>query len=654
VQLGLSLPIIKLHKNKYKVINNLTEQITGPPPSGVVTGPPPSGVVTGPPPSGVVTGPPADGVVTGPPSPSPSSPKKTTTGKQCTSYTVCTTGTLKKCCKDEGASRTNPNKEGVIYKLQKVIGTTQDGYFGIRTENALFKQLGKKEISVEEAKKEIELASSFINVTTVAKTADEQKKILQDYINDGNIEDGILIGITGNTVPYKALDGVSNYMWAYAKKYNAKRDSSGKLLSVGAVKPMKTKNEITYEDNTLVVIFFYDLLWGYLEKGNKLEYSNKGLSWKPGNSSFKFSLDEQVVDFSKIIGGGGSSSDMFGSLSQGSGSENEIKKSEYGTSDNKSGSGGSSSDDDEEDATKQKFNSLTFCESMSNRQDKLRCMFGFINDDGETFSPKVKIETMNVDPTLGIAGEGSIQFAISQYDARSNYFDDYNELLELEGLTGDLLKYPDDYPMTNYAGQTIDLENSSGLIPLEGDAATQYSEFTFGKFLGTNSTLKLFLMQSGRQAVRNIPAACADKPERVRENFKIYLTSAFLGTRQTKNVYENLYYLNRCIATNVINDDNFTPFTREDFPNVSSDKLPFNMIRKELKLADIKRLLRGGTINGIQLKAQFSDENFATENAVYESLNTKVKRHITEAIKTKEKVKIKNRIITEILLEMKR
>jgi hypothetical protein len=107
------------------------------------------------------------------------------------------------------------------------------------------------------------------------------------------------------------------------------------------------------------------------------------------------------------------------------------------------------------------------------------------------------------------------------------------------------------------------------------------------------------------------------------------------------------------LATNVVNDKNFIPFTREDFTNVTDEKLPFNLLRKELKLSDIKRLIRGQVVGGIQLKTQFVDEYFATDKAVYESLNTNVKRHITEAIKTKEKVKIKNRIITEILLEMK-
>jgi peptidoglycan hydrolase-like protein with peptidoglycan-binding domain len=573
---------------------------------------------------------------------------KTTVGTQCASYSVCSTGTLKKCCKDSGASRTNPDTNGIIYKLQGVIGAGQDGYFGPKTEKALKDLRKTTTITVDDANKLISANNLVISATT--KTPEEQKTFFDGLIKDKYIRDGNLLQI--NTPQITALDGRTIYSYAYVKKFEAVRDKNGNLISVGNVLVAPKSTEVIYSDDTLIVFFFYDYFWAFLDKEG-IDDTNKNLRWNKGKAQITFGdLSEQKVDFSSILGKSSGESNTIDGLNIGGGSSSVIQKSEYGTSDDKSKTDEKTTDD--ETATKKKFDSVDFCKSAANRQDQLRCMFGFINDEGVTFSPKVKIETMNVDNSRGIAGEGSLQYIIDEYAARSNYFDDYNELMELEGLSDSKLKYPDDYTKQDYAGQIIDDENYSGLVPLEGEAANQFSEFTFGKFLATNSTLKVYLMQSGRQAVENIPAACADKPEVVRERLKRYLASAFLGTRKSKTDYENLTYLNRCLATNVVNDKNFIPFTREDFTNVTDEKLPFNLLRKELKLSDIKRLIRGQVVGGIQLKTQFVDEYFATDKAVYESLNTNVKRHITEAIKTKEKVKIKNRIITEILLEMKR
>jgi hypothetical protein len=580
---------------------------------------------------------------------------KTTVGTQCVSYSVCSTGTLKKCCKDSGASRTNPDTNGIIYKLQGLIGTTQDGYFGKNTENALkLARNGEKTITVDKVNELLSGGTYNSTVTVTSITPEQQEQLFKKYIDGGYIKDGILLSLNNNDLI--GLDGKTTYKWAYVKKFNAERDKNGKLISVTTPMPLTSKDDVVYSDNSLIVLFFYDMYWAYMESDGHINMSNKNFRWQLGNPKITFT--EQVVDFASLIGSSSSNNSLnFGSSSSSSGSggsssSSEIKKSEYGLS-SKTTDDKDEDESEDEKATTKKFDSVDFCKSASNRKDQLRCMFGFINDEGVTFSPKVKVETMNVDASRGVAGEGSLQYIIDEYTARSNYFDDYNELMELEGMGDSKLKYPDDYQKQDYAGQVIDDVNYSGLVPLEGEAANQFSEFTFGKFLATNSTLKVFLMQSGRQAVENIPAACADKPEVVRERLKRYLASAFLGTRKTRTDYENLTYLNRCIATNVVNDDNFTPFTKEDFTNVAEDKLPFNMLRKELKLSDIKRLIRGQVVGGIQLKAQFVDEYFATEKAVYESLNTKIKKRISEAIKSKEKVKIKNRIITEILLEMK-
>jgi hypothetical protein len=393
--------------------------------------------------------------------------------------------------------------------------------------------------------------------------------------------------------------------------------------------------------------------------------ANYKLTWSPGasklftleNKRYRKTILEQTIDFSGLLGTTSGSvgtstagvTNLSGGLSLSTqGSQSTVQTSTYGT-DKKT----DDSNTETGQESKKTVDSIQMCSSLTNRQDQLRCQFGFIDEQGKTFSPSVKIKTMNQDPSRGIAGEGSVQYIIDNYNGRSYYFDDYNEMMDMEGLGEYKLKYPSDYPQSEYAGKVIDSSNFSGLIPLEGAAAQQYKQYSFGKLLATNSTLTLLFMQSGRQAVENLPAACTDKPEVVRERLKTYLASAFLGTRKYKTDYENLTYLNRCFATNKLNENNFTPFTRTDFPDVNDDRLPFGMLRKELKLIDVIRLIRGDEVNGIRLHAQFQDRDFATADAVYESTKNIIKKRITEAVKTKNKVKIKNTIITEILLEMK-
>jgi peptidoglycan hydrolase-like protein with peptidoglycan-binding domain len=174
---------------------------------------------------------------------------KTTTGTQCTSYSVCSSGTLKKCCKDSGASRTNPDTNGIIYKLQGVIGATQDGYFGIRTENAL-KQLRKTTtITVDDANKLISANNLVISATT--KTPEEQKTFFDGLIKDKYIRDGNLLQI--NTPQITALDGRTIYGYAYVKKFEAVRDKNGNLISVGNVLVAPKSTEVIYSDETLIV-----------------------------------------------------------------------------------------------------------------------------------------------------------------------------------------------------------------------------------------------------------------------------------------------------------------------------------------------------------------------------------------------------------------
>jgi hypothetical protein len=75
-------------------------------------------------------------------------PKTTTPKTTTTTYSVCSSGTLSKGCKDSGSTKGSPNVNGDIYKLQGCLKVVQDGYFGSKTEAALLDKTQKKGILV--------------------------------------------------------------------------------------------------------------------------------------------------------------------------------------------------------------------------------------------------------------------------------------------------------------------------------------------------------------------------------------------------------------------------------------------------------------------------------------------------------------------------
>ena len=287
-------------------------------------------------------------------------------------------------------------------------------------------------------------------------------------------------------------------------------------------------------------------------------------------------------------------------------------------------------------------------------------MFGFVNPDGTTYNPAVKVKKMEKDPTRGEYGKGSIQHAIDNSGARSYYFDEYNELMKLEGLTDFMLKFPENFPEESYAGQVIDAENASGLMPLEDQPSMgQLTKETFGNYLGTTSKMEIVINKGQSSTINNSQVACTLDLDSARTKLIQYLESALKGDRKSTSNKNILKELCACFK------DKKDGFSLSDIEKIGGDEfrvnnelLPLNKIfNRKLSWREIKKLIQGESISGIELKPQFVDRDFGTGNCVStmtESLRGNVKKTITEAIKNKKKKVIKESVVSKILNEIKR
>ena len=288
------------------------------------------------------------------------------------------------------------------------------------------------------------------------------------------------------------------------------------------------------------------------------------------------------------------------------------------------------------------------------RKEELRKLFGFVDEDGNTMTPKSRIKTMNQIPEKGVKGSGSLQYAIDNYDARSEWFEDYNELMDAEGLSEFKLKFPPNFEVSEYAGQVIDKENYSELTPIKSDANPQFKKFTFAKFLGTKSELPIFQIQSGTGEFGVEKTKCTGNP---REKLINYLTAAFSAPRNFRGSNE-LDYFERCLATKKLQNafDNQGPLRRTDFEEVDTDRLPFGSFNNKLGLKEVIKLLRGEEVNGVRINnVSLIDNNFYREGfAVYESVRKTVKKNLSEAITKKKNLKLTESTLTKILTNIKR
>jgi hemolysin activation/secretion protein len=75
------------------------------------------------------------------------------------------------------------------------------------------------------------------------------------------------------------------------------------------------------------------------------------------------------------------------------------------------------------------------------------------------------------------------------------------------------------------------------------------------------------------------------------------------------------------------------------------------LLNRNLGWNEIQKLIQGKPVFKVTINSRYIDRNFGTENcyrAVNESINSKVKRHMTEAIKSKRKDVMVESILKDI------
>jgi hypothetical protein len=229
--------------------------------------------------------------------------------------------------------------------------------------------------------------------------------------------------------------------------------------------------------------------------------------------------------------------------------------------------------------------------------------------------------------------------------------------MKLEGLTEFVLKFPDNFPEESYAGKEIDADNASGLMPLEDQPSMgQLTKETFGNYLGTVSKLEVVINKGQSSTVETSEVRCPYDAKTARTKLIQYLTSALKADRKTRPNMNQKKEFCACYKSGKFSD--FEKIKSNELSGVSDELQPLNKIfNRKLSWREIKKLMQGEEISGIELLSQFVDRDFGTGNCLStmsESLRSNVKKTITEAIKNKKKKVIKESIVSRVLSEIKR
>jgi hypothetical protein len=294
-------------------------------------------------------------------------------------------------------------------------------------------------------------------------------------------------------------------------------------------------------------------------------------------------------------------------------------------------------------------------------KDDLRKLFGFVTNEGVTYNPKQKI--LNMERNQGSVGQfnqGSIQNAIDKFEAKSEYFHKYNELMDMEGLPNSKLKLPEG---VEGAGEIIDENNFSVLVPLKSDESSrQFKKVTFGTYLDTVSPRATIEVLFGKGSVqKSVGCSCDEDEMTIMEKLVDYIVAALKGDESSRPNREGAAReFCGCLKDGKFNDYikgnlKLDVSTLEE-RGLSVENTPGNFLNKRLGWKEITSLLRGEEINGAKIAGPFRIPDFGSNNCRClgsGSLEESIKSHVTKAINSKKKVLKEERVIKTILSKIR-
>jgi hypothetical protein len=292
-------------------------------------------------------------------------------------------------------------------------------------------------------------------------------------------------------------------------------------------------------------------------------------------------------------------------------------------------------------------------------KEELRMFFGFVDDEGVTYDPKQRIIKMSQNPSQGEFGKGDLQNAIDNFSARSFYFDEYNDLMGMEGLEDKYkLKLPQGSPN---AGKVITKDNVSELAPFRGDASKQFKQLTFGDFLNTTSPKATIDVESGKgSSDKSVGCSCKLRPDEVFDKLTNYIIAGLTGDESQSPDREGAgKEFCGCFKTGAFDQyigRRGLKIDVTDLTGVSKTRLPKSLLNGKLDWDEIVMLMRGGKVSDVSMATTFHIPTFGDPNCRCLNTNTlreSIKGHISKAINSKKEVLKEERVIKSILSKIR-
>jgi hypothetical protein len=287
--------------------------------------------------------------------------------------------------------------------------------------------------------------------------------------------------------------------------------------------------------------------------------------------------------------------------------------------------------------------------NQGQQSEDLYKLFGFVKPDGQSYNPTVKIEKLGKQ-ALGESGTGTLQSAIDSSGARSYNFSKYNELVGSIGLGDEYkLKIPTNSPQN--PGEVITKDNESILFPLEDSGSKQeFTQESFGKYLGTNSTAAIFISKRKTSTTMTSRRRCPFDKTGAREFLINYLSNG-LTTLDSPRLEEK-QTLCACRIDGTF--DKLDPINKKDWEGIAKSEKPVNLFNQNLRWNDVVKLISGDKVAGETLNKNYQITNFMTDacgTTMRESISSSVKSHISEAINKKKKLteSIVNKITKKLI-----
>ena len=282
----------------------------------------------------------------------------------------------------------------------------------------------------------------------------------------------------------------------------------------------------------------------------------------------------------------------------------------------------------------------------------LRTMFGF----DKKYSAKVALKKTQDENATSYLGEGTIQNAIDNSGAKSEYFAKFNELLESEGLSDLKLRFPntDEYMAAEVAGEIITEENMMAIYPSKNEKLSDnYQKNTFGDYLDTTCNLPIYALKGQERDAQEQGSTC---PYTDKQLTKMLVTHIYNGlaeggqkaNNKTKKALCTCAYQDRFKGVKITMDD-FEKYAS----GITRKERPFNLLNRSLGFRDIKKLMNGDKVSGRQLTQSFRLYGFGTSKCAGSMSESRLKSNInsllTEAVVAKRKERTREVIVEDLL-----